>query len=297
MEEFHRGNALLIDEDYSKAVDAYSTALLSVPQLAPVFANRAAAYLKLRKFAHALQDCNQAIALDASLEPAYYRKGQACFELEEYESAKRMFEAGLALVNESNIEATSKYRRAIRKCDAETEFNNRDSAPAPAPASAPVSAAVSASVPESATAKKPAAPPLQQQPATRYEYYQSNEALTISVLAKGLTAQEADVMITSNRLRVVINRGGISETVIDKNLYANIDEAKSRFEIRKTKMEIVLVKTEPSIWPTLDGNAKSSAPPPPATAMAGTAEAKPVPRPYASKKDWNAVEGKVILLG
>lgn len=76
MESFHRGNTALIDEDYPKAVLEYSRSIATSGETyAPAYANRGLAQLQLKKYAEAIKDCDAALALDASLEHAYYRKG------------------------------------------------------------------------------------------------------------------------------------------------------------------------------------------------------------------------------
>ena len=45
----------------------------------------------------------------------------AYFELEEFEKAKAVFLEGIALVPEAQIDVLAKYRRAVRKCEAEIE--------------------------------------------------------------------------------------------------------------------------------------------------------------------------------
>ena len=49
-----------------------------------------------RLSAQALQDANAALRLSAACEPALYRKGLACFELDEFETALEAFKAGEA---------------------------------------------------------------------------------------------------------------------------------------------------------------------------------------------------------
>ena len=48
----------------------------------------------------------------------YYRKGLACFELNEFEIAKRAFEIGCELRRAKKKDVIA-YTRSIRKCDAE----------------------------------------------------------------------------------------------------------------------------------------------------------------------------------
>jgi tetratricopeptide (TPR) repeat protein len=72
---YSEGNALFVDEDFDGAIAAYCAAIESGMNTADVFVKRAAAYLKVDKFAEALQDSNAAIGVDANNESAYFRKG------------------------------------------------------------------------------------------------------------------------------------------------------------------------------------------------------------------------------
>ncbi len=45
----------------------------------------------------------------------------ACFDLEEFETAKAAFEAGLRLCNQSQLDLVVQYQRYIRNCEAELQ--------------------------------------------------------------------------------------------------------------------------------------------------------------------------------
>ena len=45
--------------------------------------------------------------------------------------------------------------------------------------------------------------------------------------------------------------------MIDKQLHALINLDKSKYEIRKTKIEILLWKEEQGIWPSIEGDGSS----------------------------------------
>lgn len=185
------------------------------------------------------------------------------FELEEFESAKKTFETGLKLRQASATKRDQTlYLRYIRKCEAElseeatitpSKADTAKAAPAKAPAAAPA-----VPKPVVASTLTPAAnSPVGIVLPVRYQYYQSDSTLNISVLAKNLTADDVFVDIQPEHLRVVIKyrtHGGESreEVVIDKPLYATVDITKSKFAILKPKVEITLVKIEKEVWPTLD---------------------------------------------
>lgn len=104
----------------------YSRAIELDGQQSGAFSNRAAIHLRNRQFTKALEDLNEAIRLDPSKEIAYHRKGLACFELGEFEAAKKAFEKGQELLKSqgevpSAVEDARKYAMWIRKCEVEME--------------------------------------------------------------------------------------------------------------------------------------------------------------------------------
>jgi suppressor of G2 allele of SKP1 len=134
--------------------------------------------------------------------------------------------------------------------------------------------------------------------------------MCISVLAKNVDSENASITMETNRLRVVLKRGDTDEVVIDKQLYANIDPAASKYDVRKTKIEISLVKYEKQNWPSLEGTASAIAPvsatppvsataaePPSsssaAAAAAPQAQAPERPKAYASNKDWDKLGNEI----
>lgn len=118
-DSFTRGNVCFIDEEFEEAVQCYDEALKASPRDATILSCRAAALLKKRNFMKALEDANNAIASDPSHEIAYLRKGLACFELEEYETAKASFQRGEELRSRIAGKDLTVYQRWIRKCNSE----------------------------------------------------------------------------------------------------------------------------------------------------------------------------------
>ena len=146
-----------------------------------------------------------------------------------------------------------------------------------------------------------AVPVVPQRPSIRYEYYQSLERLTISVLAKNLNPSDVRVDITSNRLYVSVKHGNDEEVVINKQLYSTIDSTKSTYNILKNKIEIVLYKLLHQNWPTIEGNAEAFielpatySAPSSSSASAAKVYATELPKPYATKKDWNSITSRYL---
>ena len=148
-----------------------------------------------------------------------------------------------------------------------------------------------------------AVPVVPQRPSIRYEYYQSLERLTISVLAKNLNPSDVRVDISSNRLYVSVKHGNDEEVVINKQLYSTIDANKSSYNILKNKIEIVLYKLLHQNWPCIEGNAEAFIDLPTTTATTTSTYSAPsssaakvyateLPKPYATKKDWNSITSR-----
>lgn len=148
----------------------------------------------------------------------------------------------------------------------------------------------------------------------KYQYYQSNSSLTISVMAKNILAEDLIVKIEPTHLHVSVRYKLISseqeipqeEVVIHKSLWAQIDCEKSKYTLYKTKVEIILAKIDQEIWPALEASGAPKLPsasaviPPPALSNsegvqleAGRTDKPMIPKPYSSKKDWEKLGSQI----
>lgn len=221
----------------------------------------------------------------------------ALFELERFELAKESFSKALVKRQElSPTKDTAAIARYIRKCDVEIEeIKSRLPPPPPAPSAAATAAPI-----QTTSISLP----------VRYQYYQSNTSLTISVMAKNMTADDVIVEIRPTSLRVVVKYFAIKgdqrtpkeEIVIAKDLYAEIDATKSKFVIQKTKVEITLVKMDQETWPSLDatnGPSKLAKVGSVVAAEAAKREAQEEeerarrPKAYASQRDWDKIGSEI----
>ncbi|KAL3685094.1 hypothetical protein R1sor_003116 [Riccia sorocarpa] len=121
-----------LDEEYDGAVRLYREAIKLNPSNPELYCGRAAVYIKQKLYTgefqfgsltkqflltsaevNAVANAKEAIKLNQNLSQAHFRKGEACFHLEEYSTAKAAFEAGCK-VDPNN----SKFQTWISKCDA-----------------------------------------------------------------------------------------------------------------------------------------------------------------------------------
>jgi len=288
MDHYHLGDQLLIDNDYNGAINEYNKSLQDETMLknSLIYSHRAAALIKLQKYTQAIQDCNKALSFDSSLEPVYLRKGHACFELEEYESALKSFEQGKQLCNTINKD-TSIYDRWIRKCQIEIKISDSS-----------ISIPSSSSSTSSSSSMKPAIPSTTTSTTTKivpttYQYYQKPETLNIEIFAKNVDPKDAIIKFEQNHLHVSLMWGTRKEIVIDKELHADIDVEKSKFEIRKLKIMIILHKIENDIWPTIENSNPDKKKKDIIKPVVPSEPTVSRPKAYASQKDWDAVGSEI----
>jgi len=327
------GNAAYVDDDFAGAVAAYSAALEAVAGGPPavtagLLVLRAQAHIAREDYMNGVADASRAVELDPQLAKAYLRKGVACFRLEEYETAKAAFLTGMALGD-----AQEPYKTWIRKCDAELEEEDGDFAlplpstaapgkaeaagmpaeaarPAPASAPPPPAAVASALPPVAAPAAPPvasssaAAPPLAPSAPTpepeperkyRHQWYQTANAVSLSIMAKGVKRERAQVRITARTVSVHIQAPDSEELeyALDLTLAGAVDAEGSKVEYLSTKIEIRLPKADSTgNWPALEATAAAAAALPSAGAARPAYPSSAAPG-RRQPKDWDKIETEV----
>jgi len=110
--EKEKGNIMFKKGNYKRAVQYYTKSKELDPSN-PVFPlNRAMAYLKLKKYSEAENDCTDCIALSPKNVKALYRRGLARVGLKKYLEAKSDFEAAVVL-DPSNKQAKDELNKVL----------------------------------------------------------------------------------------------------------------------------------------------------------------------------------------
>eukprot|EP00191_Tetraselmis_sp_GSL018_P017085 CAMPEP_0177593460 /NCGR_PEP_ID=MMETSP0419_2-20121207/9161_1 /TAXON_ID=582737 /ORGANISM="Tetraselmis sp., Strain GSL018" /LENGTH=233 /DNA_ID=CAMNT_0019084507 /DNA_START=56 /DNA_END=757 /DNA_ORIENTATION=- len=211
------GNAAYVDDDFSAAAAAYSSALqisgITAKTAAQIYSLRAQASIRMEDYVKAVYDANLAIQADGSLDKAYLRKGIACFYLEEYETAKSAFLSGLSHTSKPEV-----FRLWLRKCEAELEEENAESVPSTSASQLHKENESSAKDQATHVAKQQEAEPISspvsdttgetcgtQKPAKyRHQWFQSPAAVTLAVMAKGIKAEQADISVQRQSVHIAI---------------------------------------------------------------------------------------------
>jgi suppressor of G2 allele of SKP1 len=217
--------------------------------------------LKLGSHVDALQDANEALKLDSENGVALLRKGEALFELAEFESALQSFEAG------KKTGSKGSWDLWIRKCRAELG----DDAPPPSAAEAAVAVQVMA----------PAAPKI------RHEWYQTDSHVIVTVFCKGLKPEQIDKHIgaTEYSLNIKLNDDAATTWTQDVELFGEIVPDESRLDLMSTKIELWLKKKAGLRWGSLER--KEGSVPAAAGVMLPVEAASTKVEPYAHKKKIN----------
>ncbi|KAJ9506618.1 hypothetical protein QJQ45_018322 [Haematococcus lacustris] len=109
-----KGDEAFVNQDFSAAAAAYSASLRHATHDAVVWANRAAAHLRLGNGRQALGDARTARTLDPKYPKAWYREGAAHQLLQDWEEAATTFYEGYSLFP-ANKEFEVAFKQAVEE--------------------------------------------------------------------------------------------------------------------------------------------------------------------------------------
>lgn len=288
----NQANSAFVDGDYEEAVELFSKALDKDPDNAQVLASRAEAHLRLENFMEASEDAGKAIEVAPEMPRAHLRKGVACFNLEEFETAKACFETGLGL--NPGAKELKELQTWIRKCDAELEEEMAEapqiptpSPPAPVQHQEPSHSTTAATTPapeqkEDVDLTAPIAKAAPEQPIGKYrhQWYQAGPSVYIQVFAKKMPPERVSVEIEEEKVVVrTKDEEGVEDYTLDLALFEKVVVDQCKYEVLSTKIEIKLKKQDPTRhW---DAVAK--------TEKGATSEGqdREYPSSYQKRVDWN----------
>jgi suppressor of G2 allele of SKP1 len=296
----NKAKEAFFDDDFSLAVDLYSQAIDLDPNNPNLFADRAQAYIKLNSFTEAVSDANKAILLNPTLSKAYLRKGTACFNLEEYQTAKVALEKGVSFAPND-----SRFTNLIQQCERHIAAEESDSLAGILPPNGtktsvpPVAADTHMCDKSDGTSKEPqrdipasqtneAAPT---RPKYRHEYYQKPEEVVVTIFAKGIPAENVAVEFGEQILSVTINVPGQDAYQYQPRLFGKITPDKCKVVVLSTKIEIRLAKAEAINWTSLEYS--KDVVPQKINVPTIQSERPAYPSSKSRTKDWDKLEAEV----
>ncbi|XP_061996667.1 protein SGT1 homolog B [Rosa rugosa] len=275
-----------MDDHFELAVDLYTQAIAVDPNNPELYSDRAQANIKAKNFTEAVADANKAIELDESLYKAYLRKGIACLELEEYQTAKAALELGASLAPEE-----PRFAKLIKECDELIAEENNELPKQP----------METTTTESVTAAKDVEPvnlPSDQvtvapvKPKYRHEFYQTPDEVVLTIFAKGIPAKDVAVEFGEQILSVSIDVPGEDTYHFQPRLFGKIIPEKCRFDVLSTKVEIRLAKAEAIQWTSLEFSKDNPFPLKVNASVIG-AQRPSYPSSKPKRVDWDKLEADV----
>ncbi|KAG9445501.1 hypothetical protein H6P81_011629 [Aristolochia fimbriata] len=287
-----RAKEAFVDDNFELAIDLYSQALEMDPKKADLFADRAQANIKSRNYTEAVADANRAIELDPSMPKAYLRKGTACMKLEEYQTAKSALEAGASLAP-GDVRFINLIKECNERIAEESDEHQRSGTSNVLPSIEPP-LDVTKCVNESCSEQRILHQDMVSCKAKyRHEFYQKPDEVVVSILAKGVPADNVTVEFGEQILSISIGITGQEAYIFQPRLFGKIIPEKCRYVVLPSKVEIRLAKAEHINWTRLEF-CKESSLPPKLNASSGVSTYRPT---YPSSKsrgvDWDKLEAQV----
>ncbi|MCX8197012.1 MAG: tetratricopeptide repeat protein [Candidatus Micrarchaeota archaeon] len=94
---YHRGNTYYEKEDYEKAIEAYSTAIILNPTFSEAYFNRGLCHYNLKNFDKAIADYTKAAELDPKNPVIYNNRGDAYYRKQDFNAAIEDYDRALAI--------------------------------------------------------------------------------------------------------------------------------------------------------------------------------------------------------
>lgn len=328
-------DSLLVDDFYMDAVDTYTAAEAVLKESDEssalqfrILSHRSRAFFNLKRYQESYEDAHKANSLlkdvtsKASLrsgetEIALKREGMALLELNRNDEALTVLEAAQQLAILNKRETESLYPSLILKCHSKVvakDEKDRNPAAKSTTASSPSNAT---SNPQYATNDNNNSSSSINSGMPKYQYYQSEQIMTISILEPSVTAENLEVNFQNQHLTVILTKNGTPYTVIAGKLYASVIPDQCKIKIRPEKVLLKLKKVDAFDWPELLTKEKIKAAVPPKASKPEespvppnktvpdikkvpdeeqqTPQPKPVVRPYSSNKDWDSIEKEIKM--
>ncbi|KAI0228400.1 Protein SGT1 [Lamellibrachia satsuma] len=280
-ELFSRANEEFVEENYEEAVKFYTQAIDVDNTKDEYYVNRSHAFIKLEKFTEALGDAEKATRLNSSSAKAYLRKGVACFHLDKFELAKEAFIQGAKLQDSDN------FATWIRKCEAEinlsqakTPVGDGQMAVGMSGVESPVTSTKDTTPTVSAAAGassevSPTQVPMPSGAKTRYDWYQTETQVVITILLKNVSQDDLSVDIQEKTVSVTVKLPTDSDYSLELELLHPINHQQSQVKVMASKIELKLKKQEGIRWTTLESDGTASSAPEPMMSQPAAAVVAP----------------------
>ncbi|KAI4739687.1 SGS-domain-containing protein [Aureobasidium sp. EXF-12298] len=314
MDQAKLGAEALSAGNYAEAIKLYTAALAVSPTSPDYLIKRSTAYQRSNPadYESALADANKAI-INAQkrgkrelILQGQLRRAIALFGLERYPDSKFCFDIVKRMdpkektlpIWENKIATKMAAMDGVKDVTIK-ETPDEEEVQTTKPDSTPTTTAAAA------TPAQPAA--VAQTPADkiRHDWYQNNDKVYFTLLAKGVPKDKATIDIQPRSLTISFPLQTSSDYDFSlEPLFAEIDPSASTFSIMSTKVEVVLKKSQPGHkWPSLEGSESTTEAPRSASTVASapvqsSSTAQKAPSyPTSSRsgpKDWDKLASEAL---
>ncbi|KAF9691377.1 hypothetical protein EKO04_010712 [Ascochyta lentis] len=264
MDAARKGEAALSASNYEEAIQHFTDALKSNPAAVKYYISRATAFQRTHKYAEALADAEIAVVLAHKratrelIKDAQFRRAQQLFFLERYADAEYVLDIVKKLDEKEKTlpiwsMKVAKKLHDVPEDDEKRKVTAKDVPDVELPSASKET--LTAKVETPAAAPKPLVPT----PANKIkdDWYQSNDTVTVNILAKGAPKDKVTVDFDKDSLSVSFPvQGSAAEYSFNVDpLYAPIDPTQSKFRVTPNKIEITLKKASQGVkWHKLEGD-------------------------------------------
>ncbi|KAH7413665.1 hypothetical protein DE146DRAFT_2521 [Phaeosphaeria sp. MPI-PUGE-AT-0046c] len=278
MDEAKKGDVALSASQYTEAIQHYTNAISANPAAVKYYIGRSTASQRAQKFAEALADAEIAVVLAYKratrelIKDAQFRRALALFFLDKYGDAEYV----LGIVKELDAKDKMlpiwemKIAAKLKALPDDDEKRNVTVKKIPDVEAPAAQASAPASASKAATTNTTGAPaegpkPVVPTPANKikHDWYQSNDSVTVNILAKGAPKDTTSVEFDKDALSVSFPITGSSSDYhfSADPLFASIDPTQSKFRVTPNKVEVTLKKAAPGVkWHNLEGDRQVDAP-------------------------------------
>eukprot|EP01147_Barroeca_monosierra_P001780 gene1781-4891_t len=93
----------------------------------------------------------------------------------------------------------------------------------------------------------------------RYDWFQSNDSVSLSIFAKCVDPSQCDIKANSDSVSISIVYEDTNKFSLELHLAGKIDPSKSKVVLTGTKLDITMVKAVPEPWPALEASSSATA--------------------------------------
>ncbi|KAI2476554.1 sgt1 and cs domain containing protein [Pyrenophora tritici-repentis] len=266
MNDAHRADAALSASRHDEAIELYTKALSVNPTAVKYYIGRATAYQRTSKHTESLKDAEIAVVLAKKrgtrelIKDAQFRRAVALYHLGKFADASFLLNIVKVFDDKDKMLPIWEAKIAAKLQNVpederkptieETPIVEIPTASAP---TAPAKVEESASKQTTGQAPTPiAVTPLNK---IKTDWYQVHDTVTLTIMAKGIPKDRADVKIEDESVYISFPIDGTASEysyAVDP-LYASIDPAQSKYRITPNKLEVTLRKASPGVrWHELE---------------------------------------------